>query len=33
MYTDIKTILDDAVKNHYAVIAASAVNLELARQL
>lgn len=31
MYTDIKTILDDAVKNHYAVIAASAVNLELAR--
>lgn len=33
MYTDIKTILDDAVKNQYAVIAASAVNLELARGL
>lgn len=33
MYTDIKTILDDASQNHYAVIAASAVNLELARGL
>ena len=33
MYTDIKTILDDAVKNNYAVIAASAVNMELTRGL
>ncbi len=31
MYTDIKTILDDANQNHYAVLAASAFNLELAR--
>lgn len=31
MYTDIKTILDDANKNQYAVLAASAVNLELTR--
>lgn len=31
MYTDIKTILDDANQNNYAVLAASAVNLELAR--
>lgn len=33
MYTDIKTILDDASKNNYAVLAASAVNLELVRGL
>lgn len=31
MYTTTKIILDDAVKNHYAVIASAAVNLELAR--
>ena len=33
MYTDIKTILDDANKNNYAVLAASAFNMELARGL
>lgn len=33
MYTDIKTILDDASKNNYGVLAASAINLELARGL
>lgn len=31
MYTDIKTILDDANENNYAVLAASAFNMELAR--
>lgn len=31
MYTDIKTILDNAVKNKYAVLACSAINLETAR--
>ena len=31
MYTDIKTILDDAVKHKYAVLACSAINLETAR--
>lgn len=31
MYTDLKTILDDAVKNHYAVLAAGAFNLETVR--
>lgn len=31
MYTDIKTILDHANQHHYAVLAASAFNLELAR--
>lgn len=31
MYTDLKTILDDAAKNNYAVIATSAINLETAR--
>lgn len=31
MYTNIKTILDDAVKNKYAVLACSAINLETAR--
>lgn len=31
MYTDIKTILDDANNHNYAVLAASAFNLELAR--
>lgn len=31
MYTTTKVILDDAVKHHYAVIASTAVNLELAR--
>lgn len=33
MYTDIKTILDDANNNNYAVLAASAFNMELARGL
>lgn len=33
MYTDIKTILEHANKNHYAVLAASAFNMELARGL
>lgn len=33
MYTDIKTILDDAVKNHYAVLAGGAFNLETIRGL
>lgn len=33
MYTDIKTILKDASKNNYGVLAASAINLELARGL
>ena len=33
MYTDIKTILDDANQNNYAVLAASAFNMELARGL
>ena len=33
MYTDVKTILDDASRNHYGVLAASAINLELARGL
>mgnify|MGYP000672899450 CR=1 FL=1 len=33
MYTDIKTIHDDANKNNYAVLAASAFNMELARGL
>ena len=28
MYTDMKTILDDAVKNHYAVLAGGAFNME-----
>lgn len=31
MYTTTKVILNDAVKNHYGVIASTAVNLELAR--
>ena len=31
MYTDIKTILDDAVKNKYAVLACSGINLETLR--
>ena len=31
MYTDVKTILDDASRNNYGVLAASAINLELAR--
>lgn len=31
MYTDLKTILDDANKKNYAVLAASAINMELAR--
>ena len=33
MYTDVKTILDDASRNNYGVLAASAINLELARGL
>ena len=33
MYTDVKTILDDASKNNYGVLAAAAINLELARGL
>lgn len=33
MYTDIKTILDDAVKNHYAVLAGGAINMETIRGL
>lgn len=33
MYSDIKTILDDAVKNKYAVLAAGAFNLETIRGL
>ena len=33
MYTDLKTILDDAVKNHYAVLAGGAFNLETVRGL
>ena len=33
MYTDVKTILDDASRNNYSVLAASAINLELAREL
>ena len=33
MYTDIKPILDDANKNNYAVLAASAFNMEVARGL
>ena len=31
MYTNVKYILDDAVKNHYGVIASAAVNVELMR--
>jgi fructose-bisphosphate aldolase, class II len=31
MYTNVKYILDDAVKNHYGVIASAAVNVELLR--
>ena len=31
MYSDIRTILYDATKNHYAVIATSAINMETAR--
>ena len=33
MYTDMKTILDDAVKHHYAVLAGGAFNLETIRGL
>lgn len=33
MYTDMKTILDDAVKNHYAVLAGGAFNMETIRGL
>ena len=33
MYYDMKTILDDAVKNHYAVLACGAFNLETIRGL
>lgn len=33
MYTDLKTILDDAVKHNYAVLAAGAINLETIRGL
>lgn len=33
MYSDIKTILDDAVKNHYAVLAGGAFNMETVRGL
>ncbi|MCF0262369.1 MAG: class II fructose-bisphosphate aldolase [Sphaerochaetaceae bacterium] len=31
MYTDLKTIVEDAAKNNYAVIATSAINMETAR--
>ena len=31
MYTDMKTILANAAANHYAVIATSPINLEMAR--
>ena len=33
MYTDMKTILDDAVKHHYAVLAGGAFNMETIRGL
>ena len=33
MYTDLNTILDDAAKNHYAVIACSPINLEIGRAI
>jgi len=33
MYSDIRTILNDAVKNHYAVLAAGAFNMETVRGL